>query len=165
MRLSHLLLHMFKTHAGAGNDYQKDRQFRKLNAQRDAIQIKVIREHKQVGQEAREGWYVRVLTIRARWDPCIAAGACPSRPGMAHDPSFMPITADDQTSNAPVQVLINNTDVVCGDVLLLDTGDKVGLLQRSSRLHACMSGCLHACQGTAHTHAASTAPMPPGRPP
>jgi len=54
---------------GAGNDWQKDRQFRKLNAQREAIQVKVVR-----------------------------GGA---------------------------QVLVNNTDVVVGDVLLLDTGDKV----------------------------------------
>uniref|UniRef100_A0A7S0WLK4 Cation-transporting P-type ATPase N-terminal domain-containing protein n=1 Tax=Chlamydomonas leiostraca TaxID=1034604 RepID=A0A7S0WLK4_9CHLO len=51
---------------GAGNDWQKDRQFRKLNAQREAIQVKVVR-----------------------------GGA---------------------------QVLVNNTDVVVGDVLLLDTG-------------------------------------------
>ena len=29
--------------AGAGNDYQKDRQFRKLNAQKDIIEIKVLR--------------------------------------------------------------------------------------------------------------------------
>lgn len=55
---------------GAGNDFQKDRQFRKLNAQREAFQVKVIR----LGE----------------------------------------------------QVLVDNTDVVVGDVLMLDTGDKVG---------------------------------------
>ncbi len=54
---------------GAGNDYSKDRQFRKLNAQKDKIMIKVLRG----GQ----------------------------------------------------QILVENTDIVVGDVMLLDTGDKV----------------------------------------
>jgi len=54
---------------GAGNDWQKDRQFRRLNAQRDAIQVKVVRGGKQQ--------------------------------------------------------LVSNTAVVVGDVLCLDTGDKV----------------------------------------
>ncbi|GLI62465.1 hypothetical protein VaNZ11_005095 [Volvox africanus] len=57
------------TLVGAGNDYSKDLQFRKLNAQKDKIQIKVIR-----GGE---------------------------------------------------QVLVENTDLVVGDVVFLDTGDKV----------------------------------------
>lgn len=57
-------------HAGAGNDYSKDLQFRKLNAQKDRIEIKVVRG----GQ----------------------------------------------------QILVPNTDLVVGDVMLLDTGDKVG---------------------------------------
>jgi len=54
---------------GAGNDWHKDRQFQKLNAQKDIIDIKVIRS----GQ----------------------------------------------------QTLIKNTDIVVGDIMLLDTGDKV----------------------------------------
>lgn len=54
---------------GAGNDWQKDRQFRKLNAQRQAVQVKVVRN----GQ----------------------------------------------------QVLIDVTEVAVGDLLMLDTGDKV----------------------------------------
>ncbi|GLC46005.1 ATF/CREB activator [Pleodorina starrii] len=57
------------TLVGAGNDYSKDLQFRKLNAQKDRIQIKVIR-----GGE---------------------------------------------------QILVDNTDLVVGDVVFLDTGDKV----------------------------------------
>ncbi|EFJ44186.1 calcium-transporting ATPase [Volvox carteri f. nagariensis] len=57
------------TLVGAGNDYSKDLQFRKLNAQKDRIQIKVIR-----GGE---------------------------------------------------QILVENTDLVVGDIVILDTGDKV----------------------------------------
>ncbi|KAI8477413.1 MAG: hypothetical protein J3K34DRAFT_453016 [Monoraphidium minutum] len=54
---------------GAGNDYQKDLQFRKLNAQKDIIQIKVVR-----------GGEVKITP---------------------------------------------NTDIVVGDVMILDTGDKI----------------------------------------
>jgi P-type Ca2+ transporter type 2C len=54
---------------GAVNDYQKDLQFKKLNAQKDIIEVKVLRN------------------------------------------------GEDQ--------LIGNEDIVVGDVLLLDTGDKV----------------------------------------
>jgi Ca2+-transporting ATPase len=32
---------------GAGNDYQKDLQFRKLNAQKDIIEVKVFRKGEQ----------------------------------------------------------------------------------------------------------------------
>lgn len=32
---------------GAGNDYQKDRQFRKLNDQKDIIEVKVVRGGEQ----------------------------------------------------------------------------------------------------------------------
>ena len=35
-------------HIGAGNDYQKEKQFKKLNAQRDAIYIKIIRGGHQI---------------------------------------------------------------------------------------------------------------------
>jgi hypothetical protein len=55
--------------AGAVNDYQKDLQFKKLNAQKDIIEVKVLRN------------------------------------------------GEDQ--------LIGNEEVVVGDILLLDTGDKV----------------------------------------
>ena len=54
---------------GAGNDWHKDRQFQKLNAQKDVIEIKVIRGGKQI--------------------------------------------------------LVLNTDLVVGDLMMLDTGDKV----------------------------------------
>ncbi|KAG2490086.1 hypothetical protein HYH03_011392 [Edaphochlamys debaryana] len=57
------------TLVGAGNDYSKDLQFRKLNAAKDRIQVKVLRG----GQ----------------------------------------------------QQLVENTDIVVGDVMVLDTGDKV----------------------------------------
>ena len=55
--------------AGAGNDFQKDKQFKKLNAVKDTIEVKVIR----AGQE----------------------------------------------------VLVENHDIVVGDLLVLDTGDKI----------------------------------------
>ena len=54
---------------GAGNDYQKDKQFKKLNAQKDKLEVKVIRDGEQI--------------------------------------------------------LVENTEVVVGDLLLLDTGDKI----------------------------------------
>jgi magnesium-transporting ATPase (P-type) len=57
------------TTVSALNDYQKDLQFRKLNAQKDVIQVKVVR--------------------------------------------------------GGTTVLVTNADVVVGDILLLDTGDKV----------------------------------------
>ena len=55
--------------AGAGNDYQKDKQFKKLNAQKDKLEVKVIRDGEQT--------------------------------------------------------LVENTEIVVGDLLLLDTGDKI----------------------------------------
>ena len=55
--------------AGASNDYQKDQQFKKLNAAKDAIDVKVLRN----GQEC----------------------------------------------------LLPNTELLVGDVLILDTGDKI----------------------------------------
>jgi len=55
--------------AGAGNDFQKDKQFKKLNAVKDTIKVKVIR--------------------------------------------------------AGNEVLVSNFEVVVGDLLVLDTGDKI----------------------------------------
>lgn len=55
--------------AGAGNDYQKDKQFKKLNAQKDKLEVKVVRDGEQT--------------------------------------------------------LVENTEIVVGDLLLLDTGDKI----------------------------------------
>ena len=55
--------------SGAGNDYQKDLQFKKLNEQKDTIEVKVLRDG--------------------------------------------------------VNTVIINTELVVGDVLVLDTGDKV----------------------------------------
>lgn len=56
-------------HAGAGNDYQKDLQFRKLNEKKDQLDVKMMR-----------------------------AGA---------------------------QILVPNTQIVVGDVIILQTGDKI----------------------------------------
>lgn len=58
--------------AGAGNDWHKDRQFRKLNQQKETFEVKVVRNGKEQ--------------------------------------------------------LLTNHDVVVGDVLVLDTGDKVRAL-------------------------------------
>ncbi len=66
---------------GAGNDYQKDKQFKKLNAQKDKLEVKVIRDGEQI--------------------------------------------------------LVENTEVVVGDLLLLDTGDKIvadGIVAKSFHL-------------------------------
>ncbi len=91
--------------SGAGNDYQKDRQFRKLNAQRDVFEVKVLR--------------------------------------------------GGQTT------LISNLEVVVGDILVLDTGDKACVLvcvctvqSRGRTWH--VSGSLaapSACTSTAAAHA------------
>jgi len=44
--------------AGALNDYQKDLQFRKLNAQKDVIEVKVVRDGKtELGGKPRCGWW------------------------------------------------------------------------------------------------------------
>jgi len=58
-----------RARAASGNDYQKDQQFRKLNKEKDTIEVKAVRG----GREC----------------------------------------------------LVTNTDVVVGDVLVLDTGDKL----------------------------------------
>jgi Ca2+-transporting ATPase len=76
--------------AGAGNDFQKDKQFKKLNAVKDTIEVKVIR--------------------------------------------------------AGNEVLVSNLDIVVGDLLVLDTGDKIvadGLAVESFGLvvdEACLTG-------------------------
>ena len=55
--------------AASGNDYQKERQFKKINSQKDSIEVAVVRSGKQT--------------------------------------------------------VVKNTDIIVGDVLLLNTGDKV----------------------------------------
>lgn len=60
--------------AATGNDYQKDRQFRKINSAKDTIDVAVVR--------------------------------------------------------GGTQLVVSNVDVVVGDVMLLDTGDKARLLLR-----------------------------------
>lgn len=90
---------------GAFNDWNKDRQFQKLNAQKDVIDVKVIRD----GQ----------------------------------------------------QLTVPNTDVVVGDVMLLDTGDKIVAdgyvieVGRRGRGSAC-SACVALDWGRARAHACSS---------
>ena len=55
--------------AASGNDYQKERQFKKINSQKDSIEVATVRSGKQI--------------------------------------------------------VLKNTDVLVGDILLLNTGDKV----------------------------------------
>ena len=62
--------------AASGNDYQKERQFKKINSQKDSIEVAMVRSGKQT--------------------------------------------------------VVKNTDVVVGDVLLLNTGDKVGFRHERS---------------------------------
>ena len=100
---------------GASNDYQKDKQFKKLNAQKDKLEVKVIRDGEQI--------------------------------------------------------LVENTEVVVGDLLLLDTGDKIvadGIVAKSFHLvvdEAALTGeseplpkgeddmwCMSGSEVTAHLH-------------
>ena len=64
--------------AASGNDYQKERQFKKINSQKDSIEVPAVRSGKQI--------------------------------------------------------VLKNTDVLVGDVLLLNTGDKVTQLSQLMRL-------------------------------
>ena len=69
--------------AASGNDYQKERQFKKINSQKDSIEVAMVRGGKQT--------------------------------------------------------VVKNTDVIVGDVLLLNTGDKVG--SSLSRAACKITGC------------------------
>ena len=71
MRLGHTIdMKSCAALAASGNDYQKERQFKKINSQKDSIEVAMVRSGKQI--------------------------------------------------------VVKNTDVIVGDVLLLNTGDKVG---------------------------------------
>ena len=89
---------------GAGNDYQKDIQFRKLNASKDTILVKVVRgaqasqAHMHVASESP--CHLPALSLASMW--CSLILQC-----------------------AKQETLIPNTEVLVGDVLMLDTGDKV----------------------------------------
>ena len=70
--------------AGAGNDYQKDLQFRKLNAVKDVIEVKVVRGGEvKVGLSGKR----RALAGHARRIGGHARNACCAvcRPGTAPD--------------------------------------------------------------------------------
>ncbi len=92
--------------AGAGNDYQKDQQFRKLNSEREAVKVKVVRAGHQVCRR-----HIRTVVMKLHcWLSCKMASE----------------GAQTRGSSWPAeQVLVDNTAVVVGDVLVLDTGDKV----------------------------------------
>ena len=66
--------------AASGNDYQKERQFKKINSQKDSIEVPAVRSGKQI--------------------------------------------------------VLKNTDVLVGDVLLLNTGDKVSITDATLLTHA-----------------------------
>ena len=66
--------------AASGNDYQKERQFKKINSQKDSIEVPAVRSGKQI--------------------------------------------------------VLKNTDVLVGDVLLLNTGDKVTSADATLLTHA-----------------------------
>ena len=66
--------------AASGNDYQKERQFKKINSQKDSIEVPAVRSGKQI--------------------------------------------------------VLKNTDVLVGDVLLLNTGDKVTSTDATLSTHA-----------------------------
>ena len=62
----------FTVPAASGNDYQKEQQFKKINSQKDSIEVAVVRSGKQI--------------------------------------------------------VVKNTDIIVGDVLSLNTGDKVSII-------------------------------------
>lgn len=141
---------------GAGNDWQKDRQFRKLNAQREAIHVKVVRNHEQVNYADGGGcmchhagiWDLhscmrarpplRTLHAAERSAHALCGGLWGKEWGSTAASPFMPMLRL-ALCNCGLycrygccyccpfltQVLVDNTDVVVGDILLLDTGDKV----------------------------------------
>eukprot|EP00798_Chlamydomonas_sp_ICE-L_P007258 gene7258-370_t len=89
------------TLVGAGNDYQKDQQFRKLNEQREVVMVKVLR-HEDHG----------------------ALGHPDSPPRRSAE--LKPLLAHSSTKKrATTHMVVPNSEIVVGDVIILDTGDKV----------------------------------------
>lgn len=95
---------------GAGNDYQKDLQFRKLNAQKEIIEVTVTR-----GRETLVGGH---------WQASAAAGAWLRSSAPAHSLDWQPGWHQAQATRLFVQI-VKNTDLVVGDVYLINMGDKV----------------------------------------
>jgi hypothetical protein len=64
-------------HAGAGNDWHKDRQFQKLNAQKEAIDVKVVRGGRDLlVQNTEVGvWHAAVLAAPTTTCFDLAAGS------------------------------------------------------------------------------------------
>ena len=70
--------------AGAGNDYQKDIQFRKLNAKKDELQIKVVRDAKELLIPNTE-LVVGDLVLLVTGDKIVADGLCVESHGLVAD--------------------------------------------------------------------------------
>ena len=70
--------------AGAGNDYQKDIQFRKLNAKKDELQIKVVRDAKEV-LIPNTDLVVGDLVLLVTGDKIVADGLCVESHGLVAD--------------------------------------------------------------------------------
>eukprot|EP00891_Asterochloris_glomerata_P004702 jgi/Astpho2/4702/fgenesh1_pg.00067_%23_185_t len=69
---------------GAGNDYQKDIQFRKLNAKKDELQIKVVRDAKEV-LIPNTDLVVGDLVLLVTGDKIVADGLCVESHGLVAD--------------------------------------------------------------------------------
>ena len=105
----------------SGNDYQKDMQFRKLNAQKEVVEIKA-------GGGRSEG------VGGGGWNGVVGRGEEGGRAGGARSPPGRPSNAaharhaplsPEQTVRGGVEQLVVNSDLVAGDVVKLITGDKV----------------------------------------
>ena len=70
--------------AGAGNDYQKDIQFRKLNAKKDELQIKVVRGAKEL-LIPNTDLVVGDLVLLVTGDKIVADGLCVESHGLVAD--------------------------------------------------------------------------------
>ena len=70
--------------AGAGNDYQKDIQFRKLNAKKDELKIKVVRDAKEL-LIPNTDLVVGDLVLLVTGDKIVADGLCVESHGLVAD--------------------------------------------------------------------------------
>jgi Ca2+-transporting ATPase len=102
---------------GAGNDYQKDLQFRKLNAVKDVIEIKVVRGG-EVKVRAR-------VCARALFVTSSSDGAHGAVAACRLSCTTTALTNLQKHPSPQKPQIINNTDVLVGDVMLIDTGDKI----------------------------------------
>lgn len=113
--------------AAAAQDYSKALQFQKLNALKDIIEIKVTRDGKQVRDEM-------FTKCRVSMCCCIRTSVLFSVQDLLRQGhTLLCLCKRLHTPSAQVafvalhclQLTVENTEVVVGDVLLLDTGDKL----------------------------------------